>query len=34
MADEMINKNFLEDKRTNQKNLFDKEHTGEAGNGP
>jgi hypothetical protein len=27
MADEMLSKNFLEDKKTNQKNLFDKEYT-------
>lgn len=25
MADEMLSKNFLEDKRTNQKNLFEKD---------
>ena len=25
MVDEMLSKNFLEDKRTNQKNLFERE---------
>ena len=30
MADEMLSKNFLEDKRTNQKNLFEKELAVEA----
>ena len=30
MADEMLSKNFLEDKKTNQKNLFDREATGES----
>ena len=25
MVDEMLSKNFLEDKRTNQKNLFEKD---------
>ena len=26
MADEMLSKNFIEEKKTNQKNMFDKDY--------